>query len=215
MVLPSLLIIATIITGGQHPNLAVALVVLAFLSVVLGFYSVLVSAFQKWRTRKKDEKTARSAFPEFRKFVRRFENFVDRGQNNTLHYIAQCDLCQGNGATYNKLGLPDLAIWSSFWRFFADRIEQEEPTILALRRAMEEFHHLVGSYNNQCVAVVFERLPQDLQAGITPKTRSSLNELQQRLSSFLCDYQNFVKELAESTPALKNVPRYFLLPKPV
>ena len=197
------------VAGGQHPRIAVALVVLACFSFAVGLYPSIASAFRAWRTRKKAGEIAYRAFPELRKFVRRFEDFVDGRKNNTLHYIAQSDLCQGNGATYNKLGLPDMAIWSGFRNFFCARIEREEPTILALRQAIEEFHHLVGSYNNQCAAVVFEPLPQDLHAGMNPKIRSSLNSLQQRLSGFLflSDYQDFAKDLAESTPALSDVAR--------
>jgi hypothetical protein len=213
--LPALAIVAAILAGRQQRRIAIAFVILACASYAIGLYPSIASALRRWRAHRRAEAIARSAFPEFRKFVRRFENFVDGQQHDTLHDIAQSDLCQGNGSAYNKLGLPDMIMWSSTWRFFADRVEYEEPTILELHRAIEEFHNLVGSYNDLCVAVVFERLPQDLQAGITPETRVSLNSLQQRLSSFLSDYQDFVNELADATPALKDVPRYFALPKPL
>jgi hypothetical protein len=74
---------------------------------------------------------------------------------------------------------------------------------------------MVGTYNNLCVATIFERLPPELHAGITTKARGSLNSLQQRFSGLLSDYQDFAKNLAESTPAFADLPRYFALPKPL
>ena len=212
--LPALAIIATLVSGGNHPRILLALVVAVFLSVGLVFYPSIYVLLRAWRGRKRADQLARRTFPDFRKFVRRFQDFVDGRQNNTLHYIVQNDLCQGNGAIMNRLALPDMAIWSGFRDFFANRVELDEPTISNLRRGMEEFHFLVGTYNNQCVAAVFDRLPRELQADMTPRAKSSLNSLQQRLSSFLSEYQDFAKDLAESTPALKDVPQYFALPKP-
>jgi hypothetical protein len=152
--------------------------------------------------------------PNLSNWVRRFEDFVDGRQSNTLHALVQNELCQGNGAIYNSLLLPDMGIWTGFRDFFAQRLEKEKPTLSALRRATFEFHHLVGTYNNQCVALVFERLPPELQNAMTAKAKSSFNSLQQRLLSLLTAYQDFAKNLAESCPALSDVPRYFALPKP-
>jgi hypothetical protein len=212
--LPAMAIIATLVSGGNHPKILLALVVAVFLSVGVVFYPSITVLVRTWRARKRAERLAREAFPDLRRFVRRFADFVDGRQNNTLHYMVQNDLCQGDGAILNKLALPDMGIWSGFRDFFANRMEQEAPTLSNLRRGMEEFHHLVGTYNNQCVTAIFERLPRELKADMPPRAKSNLNSLQQRFSSFLSDYQDFAKDLSESARALKDIPQYFALPKP-
>ncbi|MGB8492927.1 MAG: hypothetical protein WCE53_00855 [Candidatus Acidiferrum sp.] len=214
LVIPSLALIASAAAVNSHPRITITLIVLACASFVAGLFPPVHASVRRWNARRAAEAVAETAFPEIKKFVRRFEDFVDGRQNNTLHAIVQSDLCQGNGAIYNTLYLPDMGIWTGFRNFFVERIEQEKPTLLALRRDLLEFHHLVGTYNNLCVATIFERLPAELKAGMTAKARSSLNSFQQRLSGFLSDYQDFAKNLAESTPALGDLPRYLSLPKP-
>jgi hypothetical protein len=80
---------------------------------------------------------------------------------------------------------------------------------------MMEFQHLVGSYNNLCVAPAFERLPKDLESVLTPKVKGKLNLFQQRFTSFLKDYENFVKGLEEARPSCRGIPRSVVWPKPL
>ena len=175
LVIPSLALIASAAAVNSHPRVTLALVVLACASFVAGLFPPAYATAQRWRARRKAEAIAETAFPEIKKFLRRFEDFVDGRQNNTLHAIVQSDLCQGNGAIYKTLYLPDMGIWTGFRNFFAERIDQEKPTLFAIHRNLLEFHHLVGTYNNLCLATIFERLPPELKAGMTAKARSSLN----------------------------------------
>ena len=78
-----------------------------------------------------------------------------------------------------------------------------------------EFHYLVASYNNYCVAPILELLPANVRAVITPPVLAKLNLFQQKFQSYLEGYQMFVERLAEARPILKGIPSTFKMPKPM
>jgi hypothetical protein len=73
----------------------------------------------------------------------------------------------------------------------------------------------VGLYDTRCVVRIFNHPGQGFLAGLTPAAKSSLNGFQQRFMSFLTDYEQFAKALAEARPAFQNLPRNFSHPKPL
>ena len=215
--LPGLSVIAVILTRNIQPRLSWGLLALAFVSLVVGFNQPIATIFRNWGERREDRRVARKAFPELRKFVHRFEQFIGN-QGSTLHYIAQCEVCDGDGLRYQALRLPELSVWHAFWKSLADRLnrmDMRRATISELRYELTAFFDLVGTYNNECVSLLFDRMPQNERTALTAKAKSSLNSLQQRFTHFLEEYKNFAKDLSESRPALHDVNYMFSIPKPI
>lgn len=217
--LPGLSVIAVILTRNLQPRLSWGLLALAFVSLVVGFVQPIASACRNWAERREDRRIARNAFPELRRFVHRFEEFIGtRFQTGTLHYIAQCDVCDGNGLHYQALRLPELSVWHAFWKNLADRLDRmdmKRANISDLRHELTAFFDLVGTYDNECVSLLFDRLPQNERSALTPKAKSSLNSFQQRFAHFIQEYKNFAKDLSESRPSLNDVHYIFSIPKPI
>ncbi len=217
--LPGLSVIALILTRNIQPRLSWGLLALAFVSLIVGFHQPIATARRNWAERRKDRRVARKAFPELRKFVHRFEEFIDNQfQAGALYYIVQCDVCDGDGLRYQALRLPDLSVWRAFWKNLADRLDRmdmKRASISELRHELTAFFDIVGTYNNECVSLLFDRLPQNDRNALTPKAKSSLNSFQQRFTNFIGEYKNFAKDLSESRPALKDVNYLFSIPKPI
>jgi len=148
-------------------------------------------------------------YPRFRKLVGQFGDFVDTRTSDTLHYMVtndfplptRDDLCK-------RLGTAPLGLWNQFWFFFKQRIDRTAPTFTELLAGIQEFHHLLGEYNNLCVAPIFSHLPNDTRASLTEQQRSKLNGFQQRFTIYLRDYMEFAKELSSALPELDHMPRY-------
>lgn len=216
LVLPSLSLVAFIFAQlySRQPWLSWALLAFTVVLFVSGLYTPIKLVFRRMSDRIKDKRVARNAFPELRKFVGRFEEFIGQ-QNNTLHYIAQSEVSEGYGQRYASFGIPDMGVWHAFWKHFSDRLDRQRPTMLELQRSLEEFFDLVGTYNNQCVSALFDRMPQTERAALTPQAKSSLNSFQQRYAQFLHECRDFAKDLSTSRPALKGVNFAFSIPKPI
>ena len=214
--------IVAIIVAGIAKNLQPwqfgGLLTFAFISFSAGFYNPALSRYQYWAERRQDRRVARKSLVELRKFVHRFEQFID-GQTSTLHYIAQGDVCNGDGQLYNSLGLPELSVWHAFHADLMgrlDRMDMKRASISELRHDLQAFFNIIGTYNNSCVSILFDRLPRSPHINnLTPKAKSSLNSFQQRFTHFLEEYKNFAKDLSESRPALADVNYLFSIPKPI
>lgn len=217
VLLPALSLIAYILTQRttQNPSQSKLLLALTFVFVAISYYPSLRTRIVRWREQRKDFRVAKNAFPEFREFVRRFAEFVDSRTNDTLHYIVLNELLQGRSDRPPAFNLPSMGLWGGYWQYFAERIDRQRLTMSEFRAALMEFHFLVSTYNNQCVAPIFETLPQNAVAEIPAWVKSKLNSFQQRFGRFLGEYQDFTKPLSDSRPTLQGLPCYFSIPKPL
>lgn len=217
LLLPGLSLAALVLAElkGNSSDLRWALLGLTVFFVLVGFYSPVKSKAQQWLQDRTDKRVTVDALPELRRLSRSFAEFVDTGRQDTLHWIIDSELCQGNAESLAKLPIPQLSLWYGLSQYFLVRVARQTPKVSELRSSLMEFQHLVASYNNMCVAPVFERLPQDLQTALTPKVRGSLNLFQQRFGSFLKEYEDFVKGLGESRQAFHGLPYSFVRPKPL
>jgi len=219
LVLPGLSLLAVILKKDMQPSMSWALLAFMVFSLAVGFYHPAAASLRLWSERREDRRVARKAFPELRKFVHRFEEFIDNQfQVGMLYYIAQCDVCDGDGLRYQALRLPDLSVWRAFWKNLADRLDRmdmKRASISELRHELTAFFDIVGTYNNECVSLLFDRLPQNDRNALTPNAKSSLNSFQQRFTNFIQEYKNFAKDLSESRPALNDVHYLFSIPKPI
>ncbi len=143
------------------------LLVIAGVSVILDHYAGLKRTFlrwERWKESRADDKAAGKAFVELQEFVRRFEQFVRRQTNDTLHYIVESDIHRGQPALRADCQLPNVDIWIYQRQYFSQRVDRQTKTMKELRPALTEFHYLVASYNNFCVAPILEVLPANIRA---------------------------------------------------
>jgi hypothetical protein len=218
LILPVLSLAALIATRNIKPALSWPLGIFAIVSFVVGLHQPIMSTLRKWAENRKDRRAAREAFPELRKFVHQFESFLTTSRSDTIHYIAQSEVCEGHGLRYNALALPELSVWHGFWKYLTDRLDRmdarRQRSITELRYELLAFFDLVGTYNHQCVWRLFDGLPPSEVQTLTPKAKSSLNAFQQRFAHFLRDYTNFATHLSESRPTLNGIHCRFAVPKP-
>jgi len=217
LVLPALSFTALIVAQLQQRQSTLLWGLLGFgvLSFAVGFYPAIRARARAWIQACRSEREARRRFCEFRKFVRQFGEFVNNQTNDTLHSIVTSELCRNNQTELTKLGIPGIGLFNGFWYHFNVRVEQQNPNLVGLQQAIQEFGNLVASYNHNCVVMVFERLPHDVQSSVTPQIRSSLNAFQQRFVHFLQGYAQFLKDLLDSGVIPRESHTYFSYPKPL
>jgi len=216
-IIPFLTLVGYVLVNlyGKWPRWSWILLILAGLSFIFDHWSGLKNIFSRWKENRKDEKAARKAFPELQEFVRRFTAFANRQSGDTVHYIVESDLWQGRPEFRADCQLPNVDIWILQRLYFSERLDRQPKTMKELRPALMEFHYLLGSYNNFCVAPIFELLPANVRAQITPPVLAKLNLFQQKLRSYLESYQLFVERLIEARPILRGTPSTFNMPKPM
>jgi hypothetical protein len=194
------------------------LLIIAGVSVISDHYTSLKRVSVWWERRKEnqaDDKAAGKAFVELQEFVRRFEQFVRRQTSDTLHYIVESDIWHGQPALRADCQLPNVDIWIYQRQYFSERLDRQPKTMKELQPALKEFHYLVASYNNFCVAPILELLPANIRAQVTPEVRAKLSLFQQKFRGYLEGYQLFVERLVEARPILRGTPSMFNMPKPM
>lgn len=218
-IIPVLMLVSYVLVNlwGKWPRWSWILLILAGSSFALDHYTSLKPVVTWWKQRKEsreDDRAASEAFIELEEFVRRFAQFVNRQTNDTLHYIVQSDIYYGQPALRADCQQPNVDIWIYHRQYFSERLNRQPKTMKELRPALMEFHYLVASYNNFCVAPILELLPQNIRAQVTPEARAKLNLFQQTFSHYLEDYQLFVERLVKRRPSLNGTPSTFSMPKP-
>jgi len=200
---------------GKWPRWSWILLIVAVFSVIFDRYSALKNRVLKWKGHWDDRKATKKAFPDLQEFVCRFAQFVNRQTGDTLHFIVESDIWQGRPAFRADCQLPNVDIWDYQRLYFSERLDRQPKTMKELRPALMEFHYLVASYNNFCVAPILELLPANVRAVITPPVLAKLNLFQQKFRSFLGDHQLFAERLSDARPILKGILSTFNMPKPM
>jgi hypothetical protein len=216
VLLPALSLIAFIAAQvmGKYSKLSWALIILAVFFVVSGYRVEVKEAYDRWKARRDDRRTVEESFPVFREFVRRFGPFVDNRLNDTLHSIVRTEL-HLNLPNTQLIQFPQMDLWSSFWLYLSQRLDRQRPSMDEFRPALMEFHFLVATYCNYCVAPIFQYPPQNLHSQIAPATKGKLNLFQQRFVRFLGEYEEFATRLSKSRPVLEGLPYYCSAPPPI
>lgn len=221
LILPVLALVALILTRSEKQTaLTWGLLGFAFLSLLAGFYPQLASWVKKQARSDRDERIAKRAFPELKKLIYRFGEFVG-SRSDTLHSIVQSEVCGNNQDMATRLGLPNIQIFQGFWTTVSARAAVERPTLATFKGTVTALNMLVALYNNHCMYVVFDRFPQELRWQVSglPKhveeqvdwermgqkppgqlaepARRSLEGCRERFNAFLDAYENFLRSLDE------------------
>lgn len=215
--IPALALVGYVLVNlwGRWPRWSWILLIAAFMSVILDHYDAFKNPLLRWRASWNNDKAARKAYPELQEFVRRLAPFINRQNNDTLHYIVESDIWHGQADLRADCQLPNVDIWVLHRLYFEERLNRQPKTMKELRPALMEFHYLVASYNNFCAAMIFDLFPPNMRDRITPEAHRKLSLFQQKFGAYLQSYQQFVERLVEECPSLRGIPSTFNMPKPM
>lgn len=216
--LAALALVATIIfqLSDKHPTETKVFLGLTIFLVAASFYTPLKLQAVRLLEHRRDDAVAKNALPKFQEFAHRFGEFISNTRNDSLHAIVLNEILQRRADANAAFKLPNQDTWHSWWLYFSQQIDRQQPhTMAEVRPALMQFHSLVGTYTNICVTQIFEYLPANVRAEIPPEVKSSLNAFQQRYERFLGEYSQFAKSLSESRPILNGLPCWFSTPKPL
>ncbi len=216
LIVPGLSLVAAIV-ALQRDQRIIAWVLLGvlLLSFAVGFYPLVKTPFQEYLSEMRDEKLARKAFPEFRKFVRDFEQFVSPRAGETLHVIVQSEVCGSNTTNYDRFGLPPVRLFHDWWRHLSPRVGGKRVSLPDFERFVLEFNDLISDFSSDCVRRIFGQFPDDLRPSLNDRAKGSLEAFRERFVRFLDAYRDYLKGLEESLRKPRIQARYFERPKPL
>ena len=217
LLLPALSLVALIVTSFtiRRASVSWSLLGLTGLLLIFGFWRPISRSVRNLVGGVRCQRAARRAFPEFRHIVHGFAEFIGTQRNDTLHQIVEREAYQGRTDQFMRHGIPEVAIWSSFHRHLLQRIDQKYPSTSEFKELVSEFNDLVGLYDNNCVARVFENSPPEFRERLAPEVRRSLNSFQQRFAAFLDNYAQYGTRLTASIPSFEGLYFAFSRPRPL
>lgn len=187
-------------------------ILLTFVVLLVGsvLYPPLRVSYHAWIVKRADSLVGRQSWPKFVVLVRRFGEFVSE-RTDTLDAVISNNVPEPMRSEFNKL-VVNSRIFSGFYHFLAQRVDRRSPGLPELASILEEFHHLVGLYGNFCIAPVFDRLSEEQRKSLPDQAKAKLNTFRERYGQFLTEYMEFAKQLADSRPQLRRLPRYLPYP---
>lgn len=207
-------IASMVIAALLQRNRVVFWAVLGFglISVLIGSYPLLRPKFSTAARRRRERLIVRQRYPEFRKYLLRFGDFVDNRTSDTLHYTCQSDLCGSVSTNMDSLHMAPAEIFAVSWSYLNDRTQTvPEPT--AFKSAVRELSSLVGLYGTYSVRPVFEFFPAVLRPALTDNVKAKLEDFRERLVGFQDRYFEFLKELDAGFSGGQTLVNYFYRPK--
>ena len=215
LVIPAL---AVLLAAVQQQRVFLwALLAVLVVSLALSICPWLASRLRDYIADRRDQKLARRAFREFRRFVRRFDEFAaaPHSRTDTLHAIVLAEMCGGNSSNLEKFRLAPGELFQAFSVQLRGRVEQQEGNLANLHDGVGELNLLIRSYSDYCVQPIFERFPQDLRPLLTDRAKSSLESFRERFLAFLNEYDKYLEGLDESFSKPCIGPHYLPRPKPL
>jgi hypothetical protein len=158
-----------------------------------------------------DNLVAREYWPRFQALVHQFGQFVNPSTNDTLHAIITSDVPDPLRSEMYSL-IVNISVFSGFWYFFRMRIDNHLPRLDELAAAVQEFHHLVGQYDNFCALTIFDRLPEEMRKKIPERSKNKLNTFHLRFHQFLTAFVQFCHEFSRARPQLAALPKFLPFP---
>ncbi len=188
---------------------------MAAVAFVVGLWKPATSAITRRWHRWRDERVARRSVPRLRRLVRRFGELVSSGQVNTLEYILQQQIGTRDATAVAKLHLPPERLVDGWYYYLNLRLTVAPPTLATLREAVGEFITLLTDYLIYHVQPVFEHMPPEIRAALSPAARGELQRFRERVARLCDDCEAFLRETEESLTTVGLPPRHFAVPKPL
>jgi len=153
--------------------------------------------------------------PQLGRLVRRFGELVSSGQIDSLESIVQQHIGTRDATALAKLRLPPERLVENAYYYLNLRLGAAAPTLATLQQAVAEFNTLLTDYLLHYVQPVFQDMPAEMRAALSPKARSELEGFRQRLARLCDDCEAFLRETEESLRTVGLPPRHLAVPKPL
>lgn len=207
-------IAAMVIAALLQKNRTVFWAVLGFglISLLIGSYPLIRPKAQAAAQRRHEKKIVRQRFPEFRKYLLRFGDFVDNRTSDTLHFICRSDLCGNVSTSLDSLHTTPAEVFAVSWSYLNERM-QALPRPAAFRSAVRELNSLVALYSTYCIQPIFESFPAALRPALTDNVKAKLEDFRERFVGFQERYFEYLKELDAALGGDSTLIQYFFRPK--
>lgn len=171
---------------------------LAAFALVIRFYQPMAALMSRRRAKYHDNGVAQDALHGLLDMVTRFGELVDNSKGGeTLHRALQ------NAPPDQRL--LDRLIGSSSGHWLASmtaelaaRVHGDSRDITHFARAHTEFVTLINAYADQCLYPVYQSMPPDLRAQLTPYTRQAIEGFRERYVGFTDAFTKFSKDTASN-----------------
>lgn len=193
------------------------LVALAFVPVAPRIYRPLKRKVSHRWARHQDNRRARQDYPEFRRLVARFSEFVDVNASDKLTDIIESELRRRSEIDVTKpedLEVTPERVFHGFWEDLQTRSRHMNPDRESLAITVREFNHLLNQYLKETVRPAFDRMPQDVRSSLPDRAKRQLEAFRERLNEYLKDYEDFATRLADSFETAELDEPYLPRPEP-
>lgn len=188
---------------------------LAAVVFLAGLWKPASSAIKGRSHHRHDERIARRTMPQLGRLVRRFGEFVSSGQIDSLESIVQQHISARDATALTRLRLPPERLVENAYYYLNLRLGAAAPTLATFQQAVAEFNTLLTDYLLHYVRPVFQDMPAEMRAALSPKARSELEGFRQRLARLCDDCEAFLRETEESLWTVRLPPRHLAVPKPL
>src|SRR6266568_2336261 len=171
---------------------------LAAVAFVAGLWRPTASAVRRRWHRWHDERAARRSLPPLGRLIRRFGEFVMTGRTDSLEAIVQQHVGARDATAAAKLRLPPERLIENAHYYLSTRLRAAAPKLALLEQTVTEFNTLLTDYLLYYVRPVFQDMPADLRASLSPRARSELEEFRQRLARLCEECEAFLRATEES-----------------
>jgi hypothetical protein len=212
LILPVLSLTAFILAQwkGQETLLR-PLLGLAFLSIVIGFWSTIKGGILNWTNKVHQHRLARKLLPDLRTLAHNFSQFIDPSfRCGSLNSVLSAE----SPPVISQMNLPTLDLFYGPWFLLIRRLSHAMGTTTEFLDAALELDSLIRSYNCHCVLAVFERMPDQIRASLSTTARRGLAMHRESFVLYLRDYEQFCIKARELLPE-SAVVGGFQIPRPL
>lgn len=204
IVLPILSTAVTIVAGVRDsPILMVCFGTVTVLSVLVGLRGEIGTARTLVATANRDRKTRRLYLAKIRGVGERFQRFVDRGTNDTLHGVVQ-EQPRHSANPLLANDLPPITLWEYPLHAWMRRMNRKISRA-AFDDALLELDFLISSYQTFVIRPIFQIAKTEDVATWPARTIRNLDLLSQQLNIFGADYENIIRAIQCECPRYANM----------
>jgi hypothetical protein len=199
-----------------------AIVAVAVLILLVGYYRLVFAAWQWFALRRHDRGVALKYGQEFRRLTLDAGHFVtpDPAYNDTLAAalgnVNQRLSSQPNNPLFMTLArIPQMQIFMDRWGTFNARIQRDSLTTEQFHFAVDELIGILRTYNSYCLNPIFHTFANEYREVLMESEKSHFNAVQQSYCAYVERVYNFVNRLNDDFHGLPELSAVMALPRPL
>jgi hypothetical protein len=192
------------ITGllKDQPRIAGLLGLVVLLSLAGSLMPLLKNLIRSWRKSRRENRVARTAWPELNRLAETFGKFIDQGRSDTIHSVISQAGPQSAALAqlvrqYDFIPAPVLY---GPWQQVSHGVRDSVRSGAELLRILQLFTGLVWTYHSYVIQPFFSRAPARVQEHLAPEQRQEAAMCRDKLTRFLDDYEALLARIASELP---------------